>query len=205
MTSFWSVTQGPNETLESYIKRFTVTYSCVTNPNEELAIQAYIAGIADENVQLSLCGNDVGDMKSLINKAYKLFDTQEMNRNRTPRVHQNDQRRIDYDRGGRSSQRGRTDRRPDSSRQPVHRRFESYTPLTTERAQILNAIANEHYLIRLNPITHDLNVDKTRYYSFHKDYGHTTEDCHKLKDEIEFHVRRGMLKEYVQQSRSERH
>ena len=197
MTSLWSVTQGPNETLESYTERFTTTYSCVANTNEELAIQAYVAGVANENVQLSLCGNDVGDMESLINKAYKLFDTQEMNKNRALRVHQNDQRRSDYDRGGRSSQRGRTDRRPDSSRQPVHRRFESYTPLTTRRAQIFNAIVNEHYLRRPNPITHGPNVDKTRYCSFHKDYNHTTEDCYKLKDEIEFHVRRGMLKEYV--------
>ena len=127
-----------------------------------------------------------------------------MNRNRTPRVHQNDHRRIDYDREGQSSQRGRIDRRPDSSRQPVHRRFESYMPLTIEKAHILNVITDEHYLRRPNPITHSPNMDKTRYCSFHKDYGHTMEDCHKLKDEIEFHVRRGMLKEYVQQSRSKR-
>ena len=47
-------------------------------------------------------------------------------------------------------------------------------------------------------------MDKTKYCSFHKDYGHTTEGCHKLKDEIEFHVRRGMLKEYVQQNQQEK-
>ena len=38
MTSLWSVTQDANETLESYTKRFTATYSCVTNPNKELTI-----------------------------------------------------------------------------------------------------------------------------------------------------------------------
>ena len=54
MTSLWSITQGPNETLESYTERFTVTYSCVTNPNEELTIQAYVAGVANEIVQLAL-------------------------------------------------------------------------------------------------------------------------------------------------------
>ena len=87
MISLWSITQGPNETLESYTKRFTATYSCVANPNEDLVIQAFVAGIVNENVQLSLNGTDVGDMESLINKAYKLFDTQEMNKNRAPRTH----------------------------------------------------------------------------------------------------------------------
>ena len=51
-------------------------------------------------MQLALCNNDVESIESLINRAYKLFDTQEMNRNRVPRVHQNDQTRIDNDRGG---------------------------------------------------------------------------------------------------------
>ena len=99
MTSLWSITQSPNETLESYTERFTTTYSCVANPNEDLAIQAFVAGIVNENVQLSLSGTDVGDMESLINKAYKLSDTQEMNKIRAPRTHQSDQRRSDNDRG----------------------------------------------------------------------------------------------------------
>ena len=81
MISLWLVTQGPNETLERYMERFTAVYSCVTNPNEEFAIQAYVARMANENVQLALCSNDVESMESLINKANKLFDMQEMSRN----------------------------------------------------------------------------------------------------------------------------
>ena len=133
MTSLWSITQGPNETLESYTERFTATYSCVANPNEDLAIQAFVAGIVNENVQLPLSGTDLGDMESLINKAYKLSNTQEMNKNQAPRTHQSDQRRSDNDRGGRSFQRNRADPRSKSSRQPVHKRFESYTPLAVGR------------------------------------------------------------------------
>ena len=44
MTSLWLVTQGINESLESYTERFTATYSCITNLNEELAIQPIYRG-----------------------------------------------------------------------------------------------------------------------------------------------------------------
>ena len=47
-------------------------------------------------------------------------------------------------------------------------------------------------------------MDKTRYCSFYKDYGHTIKDCKKLKDEIGFHIKRGMLKEYVRQGQLKR-
>ena len=107
MTSLWSITQGLNETLERYTKRFTAAYSCVTIPNEEFAIQAYVAGVAYESVQLVLCSNNVEDMESLINKVYKLSDTQEMSKNLMLRTQQNDQRRMDNDRGRWSSQRNR--------------------------------------------------------------------------------------------------
>ena len=63
----WSIAQSPDETLERYIERFTAAYSCVTNPNEKFAIQAYVARVANESVQLALCSNVVEDMESLIN------------------------------------------------------------------------------------------------------------------------------------------
>ena len=39
-------------------------------------------------------------------------------------------------------------------------------------------------------------ADKLKYYKFHKDYGHDTNDCVTLKDEIESLIRRGWLGQY---------
>ena len=36
-----------------------------------------------------------------------------------------------------------------------------------------------------------------KYCRFHRDRGHTTEECHHLKNEIEKLIQRGHLKEYV--------
>ena len=78
MTNLWSITQGPSETLERYTERFTVAYSCVANPDEEFSIHAYIAGVVNESIRFTLCGNDVADMEALINKVHKLSDMQEI-------------------------------------------------------------------------------------------------------------------------------
>ena len=49
-----------------------------------------------------------------------------------------------------------------------------------------------------NPLKHRPNTNKNKYCSYHKDIGHTTEQCTKLRDEIEYLIERGYLKEYIQ-------
>ena len=39
--------------------------------------------------------------------------------------------------------------------------------------------------------------DMTMYCQYHKDHGHTTEECRQLKDEIEGLISRGYLRQYV--------
>ena len=41
-----------------------------------------------------------------------------------------------------------------------------------------------------------LPTDKLKYCKFHKDYGHNTNDCVTLKDEIESLIRKGRLSRY---------
>ena len=39
--------------------------------------------------------------------------------------------------------------------------------------------------------------DNTRYYEFHRDHGHQTNDCIQLRKEIEYLIRRGYLRRYI--------
>ena len=39
--------------------------------------------------------------------------------------------------------------------------------------------------------------DKNKYYCFHKDHGHYTEDCRDLKEQIEELIQKGKLQKYV--------
>ncbi|XP_022892021.1 uncharacterized protein LOC111406891 [Olea europaea var. sylvestris] len=39
--------------------------------------------------------------------------------------------------------------------------------------------------------------DRSKYYEFHRDYGHTNEDCQALQREIEAFIKRGLLRNYI--------
>ena len=51
ITSLWSIIQGPYETIKSYTKRFTMAYSCVAKPDEDFAIQVYIARLNNKSMK----------------------------------------------------------------------------------------------------------------------------------------------------------
>ena len=38
LANLWSINQGPSESFKGYIKRFTVAYADVRNPNENFAM-----------------------------------------------------------------------------------------------------------------------------------------------------------------------
>ena len=73
-----------------------------------------------------------------------------------------------------------------------------FTPLIMPIDKILAQIKDEHYLKWLRLLHSSPNVcDKNKYYRFHKDHGHYTEDCRDLKEQIEELIRKGKLQKYV--------
>ncbi|GKV48591.1 hypothetical protein SLEP1_g55389 [Rubroshorea leprosula] len=76
-------------------------------------------------------------------------------------------------------------------------KYANYIPLTLPRSQILAQI--QHWVRRPLPPLHDsLRADKSKHCDYHRVYGHNTEDCQHLKDELEFLARNGKLEGYVQ-------
>ena len=60
--------------------------------------------------------------------------------------------------------------------------------------QILAQIKDEHYLKWPRSLHSAPNVrDKKKYYRFHKDYDHYTEDFRDLKEQIKELIRKGKL------------
>ena len=71
--------------------------------------------------------------------------------------------------------------------------------------KILTQIKDEHYLkwprlLHSSPNMHD----KRKYFQFHKDHSHYTEDCKDLKEQIEELIWKGKLQKYVKKGKSSR-
>ncbi|KAL0313246.1 UNVERIFIED_CONTAM: hypothetical protein Sradi_5723900 [Sesamum radiatum] len=73
-----------------------------------------------------------------------------------------------------------------------------YTPLKAPHAEIL-AVAERQGIVRrpLRMREDPKRMRSSKYCQFHKDRGHSTEDCFHLKDEIEQLIQQGYLEEYI--------
>ncbi|KAL0345147.1 UNVERIFIED_CONTAM: hypothetical protein Sradi_4346000 [Sesamum radiatum] len=79
------------------------------------------------------------------------------------------------------------------------RGFTHYTPLNALRGEIL-VVAEQQGLINQWPRKMQDNpkrLKSDKYCRFHRDMGHTTEECHHLQNEIEKLIQQGHLKEYI--------
>ncbi|RRT53496.1 hypothetical protein B296_00035602 [Ensete ventricosum] len=78
------------------------------------------------------------------------------------------------------------------------------TPLNLTWTEIFLQIRAKGFLKTPNPMkSRPRQWDWGRYYRFHRDYGHDTEECYDLKNQIESLIHRGHLSRYV--SRASRH
>ncbi|KAL0445409.1 UNVERIFIED_CONTAM: hypothetical protein Slati_2263600 [Sesamum latifolium] len=104
----------------------------------------------------------------------------------------------------RRAEEGGQSRRPTNDNQKERRHvpppdITQYTPLKAPRAEIF-AVAEQQGIVRrpLRMREDPKRMRSSKYYQFHKDRGHSTEDCFQLKDEIEKLIQQGYLKEYIE-------
>ncbi|XP_059638728.1 uncharacterized protein LOC132281003 [Cornus florida] len=93
-------------------------------------------------------------------------------------------------------------RKPANDRPPrVPRGQDSYTnftPLNTLISQILLQIQDDHSLKWPPKLKSDpTRRSRAKYYRFHRDHGHNTDDCLDLKNQIKSLIRRGQLHRYA--------
>ncbi|GFZ10874.1 hypothetical protein Acr_22g0002720 [Actinidia rufa] len=111
-----------------------------------------------------------------------------------------DTRRVDYreemryKRPDRDSKRS-SNRRP---RTPPRRPEFNLPSLNTPVAQVLSEIKHKKFIKWPRKIKTDPQKrNRNKYYEFHRDHGHNTEDCFQLKEQIADLIKRGYLRKYI--------
>ncbi|XP_022897815.1 uncharacterized protein LOC111411523 [Olea europaea var. sylvestris] len=189
--SLMQMRQGPNETLRSFMTRFNRERLQILDLHITAAVSALTYAIKCEAFKMSLSKTPPKSVTELLTRAEKYIN---MEGTMAPKREVTSSERLDQKRPHESSLRQETPRVKPRKDPPST----AFTHLKTLRSNIPMEIKDSRELkwpprLRSLPDTRD----KSKYYDFHRDHGHTTEDCLALKWEIEALIRRGFLSSYI--------
>uniref|UniRef100_A0A2N9IUL6 Uncharacterized protein n=1 Tax=Fagus sylvatica TaxID=28930 RepID=A0A2N9IUL6_FAGSY len=170
-----NIRQREGESLRSYVQRFNKEAVQIDEPNEYVALTAFNAGLLKGDFLFQLCKDPPKSMSELMNKSSK----------------------QDYP---------KTERKNTSLSNRREERPSSFTPLNMSIDQVLLQIQDNPDIrwpgkLRSDPEKRSKNL----YCRFHRDHGHTTEDCFALKEQIEALIRQGKLGKFVRQDKPDIH
>ncbi|XP_022888990.1 uncharacterized protein LOC111404411 [Olea europaea var. sylvestris] len=172
--SLMQMRQRPNETLRSFMTRFNKERLQIPDLHITAAVSALTYAIKCEAFKMSMSKTSPKSVTELFTRAEKYINMEETMapkslRQETPRV------------------------KPRKDLPSM-----AFTHLNTSRSNILMEIKDSREL-KWPPRLWSLSDtrDKSKYCDFHRDHGHTTEDCLALKREIEALIRRGFLSSYI--------
>ncbi|GKV20170.1 hypothetical protein SLEP1_g30327 [Rubroshorea leprosula] len=204
------VKQRDGESLKNFMSRFNDAVLEVNSFDQAVGITAVISGLGHERFRESLLKHPATTFSEVNDRSLKFITAEEyaLSQNVTPAKNQHPDWREEnpnrkrmktsQNRGPMSTLRfGRPN--PAPPQQPVGKPPVNWTPFNLPRSQIFMQIKNKMDLRRPGPMrTAAATRDHTRYYDFHQDHGHTTEQCNSLRSELESLAQKGMLNEYIQ-------
>ncbi|KAL0434623.1 UNVERIFIED_CONTAM: hypothetical protein Sradi_0170200 [Sesamum radiatum] len=194
----FTIIQQEHEDLRDYVQRFSEAVLEVPHLNHELLASILRQGLRRGRFRESIAGKPPTTLDELLKRAAKYIRIEEALK---PKEEVNNKRK------NREGERKdpRREGLAEGQRHMPPGGFTKYTPLKVPRAEILMAAEQQGIVqwprkMKDNP----KRLKSDRYCRFHKDRGHSTEDCYHLKNEIEKLIQRGYLKEYVE-NRPSRH
>ncbi|GKV48039.1 hypothetical protein SLEP1_g54877 [Rubroshorea leprosula] len=193
-TELMQVHQKEGESLRDYMQRFNKATLDIDNVPDTICLSALLHGLKRGRFLDDLLENPPKTWNEVNDRSASFILSEDF---------QSSKRRAD---DKQSKGQEQLPRREDKKKQKVNEpwgkpaefpKYANYVPLTLPRSQILAQI--QHWIRRPPPPLHDSpRADKSKHCDYHRVYGHNTEDCQHLKDELEFLARTGKLEGYVQ-------
>ncbi|RRT55435.1 hypothetical protein B296_00027046 [Ensete ventricosum] len=184
--------QKEDEPLGHYLARFTKEIRAILDAHPSLIIQALMIGIRPSRFFWSLAKRLPTTVPEMLQRANQYVASEGLMA----------EKREDQKRPGAESSRGPppalSRKRTERTEQVVPRL--PNTPLNSTRTEIFLQI-REKGLLKAPNLMRTRGRDRGRYCHFHRDYGHDTEECYDLKNQIEDLIRRGHLDRFVRKPR----
>uniref|UniRef100_A0A2N9EQ75 Integrase catalytic domain-containing protein n=1 Tax=Fagus sylvatica TaxID=28930 RepID=A0A2N9EQ75_FAGSY len=197
------------ESLRSYVQRFNKEAVQIDEPNEYVALTAFNAGLLKGDFLFQLCKDPPKSMSELMYEAQKFINAEDAFQARdeflSRKRKEPEDRRFDSSRNKSSRQDyPKAERKNISSSNRREERPSSFTPLNMSIDQVLLQIQDNPDIQWPGKLRSDpTKRSKDLYCRFHRDHGHTTEDCFALKQQIEALIRQGKLGKFVRQDKTE--
>ncbi|XP_020238557.1 uncharacterized protein LOC109817649 [Cajanus cajan] len=191
--------QQDDESLRHFMERFANVSIKIRNLNPEVALHSMLMALKPGPFVDSLCRHQPATMDELRARAARYIQMEE---HAEFRNHIRDDLAGKGESSTREKSKTHFDQRSKRPRQSQGPRYEFYTPLNAPRINILEE-ANHADLISLPPLAHNsANADKSKHCRYHRNYGHTIEECWSLKDRIEELIQAGHLGQYIQRGQT---
>ena len=189
--SLLNLRQEEGESLRTFIDRFGVIAMKIKDLTPNLILHYMVMALkpgpfADELAMRLPLG-----MQELRKRASMFIRVEEM-RHYQDRV-RNIPTHPEAKRGGREPG-GRDQNRLRDRKQA---RFSNYAPLNAPKSRILDEVLQAELIAPPKRFQNPPNADLSKYCHYHRNNGHTTEECKTLRDKIEELVRAGHLRHYV--------
>ncbi|XP_012852522.1 PREDICTED: uncharacterized protein LOC105972126 [Erythranthe guttata] len=198
--TLFAVRQRDGESLRSFIKRFISATLEVPITSEEVLISALAQGLRAGDFFTSLSKKPPASFNALLKKAERYMNAEEAVHNKFGEAKGNHEakRERKEDRMQRPTQLAR---REVQSERKIGPRFDSYAALVAQPGEILLSIENNPKLKWPRTYAEAPKRSPTQgsFCRFHNDYGHTTNECQHLCDEIERLIRAKNLPEFVKE------
>uniref|UniRef100_A0A2N9GJY4 Uncharacterized protein n=1 Tax=Fagus sylvatica TaxID=28930 RepID=A0A2N9GJY4_FAGSY len=204
-----NIRQREGESLRSYVQRFNKEAVQIDEPNEYVALTAFNAGLRKGDFLFQLCKDPPKSMSELMYEAQKFINAEDAFEARdefpSRKRKEPEDRRFDLSRNRFSKQDyPKIERKNVSSSNRREERPRDFTPLNMSIDQVLLQIQDNPEIRWPGKLRSDLaRRSKDLYCRFHRDHGHTTEDCYALKQQIEALIRQGKLEKFVRQDKPE--
>ncbi|XP_068486801.1 uncharacterized protein [Phaseolus vulgaris] len=193
------IRQERGESLRTFIDRFSKTAMSIRNLSPEVAMHHMLTALRPGPFADSLCMQPVTNLDDLRRQAAKFMQLEELREFRNnARAEASGEKKEDRERQGRS----RTGR--DQKRDNRGLRFSRYTPLNAERSKILQEALSAELIPSPRRALSPENADRNKRCRYHKNTGHSTEECQALKDKIEELIQAGHLRCFVRGTRETR-